>query len=68
MPKLIYNKFIKKRLRYRCFPVNFAKFLKTPILMNIFERMIVGYEAMKQYIHINILMMTSFYVITCFLT
>ena len=28
--------------------------------MNIFERMIVGYEAMKQYIHINILMMTSF--------
>ena len=68
MPEFIYNKlagfkpcnFIKKRLWYRCFPVNFAKFLKTPILMNIFERIIVGYEAMKQYIHINILMMISF--------
>ena len=68
MPEFIYNKlaglkpcnFIKKRLWYRCFPVNFAKFLKTPILMNIFERIIVGYEAMKQYVHINILMMISF--------
>ena len=24
------SKFIKKRLWYMCFPVNFAKFLKTP--------------------------------------
>ena len=27
--------FIKKRFRHRCFPVNVAKFLKTPILKNI---------------------------------
>ena len=24
---------IKKRLRYRCFPVNFAKFLRTPFVI-----------------------------------
>ena len=28
--------FIKKRLQHRCFPVNIAKFLRTPILMNIY--------------------------------
>ena len=27
--------FIKKRLEHRCFPMNFAKFLRTPILKNI---------------------------------
>ena len=27
--------FIKKRFRHRCFPVNIAKFLRTPILENI---------------------------------
>ena len=27
--------FIKKRLQHRCFPVNIAKFLRTPILKNI---------------------------------
>ena len=26
--------FIKKRLQHRCFPVNFRKFSKTPILQN----------------------------------
>ena len=31
--------FIKKRLRHRCFLVEFAKFLKTPILKNICERL-----------------------------
>ena len=29
--------FIKKRLQYRCFPVKFAKFLRTPISKNICE-------------------------------
>ena len=29
--------FIKKRLQLRCFPLNFAKFLRTPILKNICE-------------------------------
>ena len=31
-------KFIKKRLPHRCFPVKFAKCLRTPILKNICER------------------------------
>ena len=26
--------FLKKRLRHRCFPVNFPKFLRTPFLQN----------------------------------
>ena len=30
--------FIKRRLQHRCFPVNFAKFLRTPILKNVCER------------------------------
>ena len=30
--------FIKTRLRHRCFPVTFAKVLRTPILQNMFER------------------------------
>ena len=33
--------FIKKRLQYRCFPVNFATFLRTPILKNIYERLLL---------------------------
>ena len=31
---------LKKRLWYRCFPVNFAKFLRTPFLQNISERLL----------------------------
>ena len=31
--------FMKKRLQHRCFPVNIAKFLRTPILKNICERL-----------------------------
>ena len=27
--------FIKKRLQHKCFPVNIAKFLRTPLLKNI---------------------------------
>ena len=33
--------FIKKRLQQRCFPVNIAKFLRTPILKNICERLLL---------------------------
>ena len=33
--------FIKNRLQYRCFPVNFAKFLGTPILKNIYEQLLL---------------------------
>ena len=38
-------KFIKNRLQHRCFPVKFAKFLRTPILKNIYERLLVNTEA-----------------------
>ena len=38
-----YN-FIRNRLQHRCFPVTFAKYLKTPILYNISERRIYLYE------------------------
>ena len=31
--------FIKKRLQHRLFPVNIAKFLRTPVLENICERL-----------------------------
>ena len=33
--------FIKKRLQHRCFPVKFAKFLKTSFLKNICERLLL---------------------------
>ena len=33
--------FIKKILQHRCFPMKFAKFLRTPILKNIFERLLL---------------------------
>ena len=35
-----YN-FIKKWLQHRCFPLNFAKFLRTPILYNNCERLLL---------------------------
>ena len=37
--KLPANKFIKKRLQHRRFPVNIAKFSRTPILKNSCERL-----------------------------
>ena len=33
--------FMKKRLQHRCFPVKFAKFLKTPILKNTSGRLLL---------------------------
>ena len=33
------GKFIKKRLQHRFFPVTFTKFLRTPILRNIWKRL-----------------------------
>ena len=46
---LIFNKvaglrpttLLKKRLRYRCFPLNFAKFLRTPFLYNTSGRLLL---------------------------
>ena len=34
--------FIKKRLQHICFPVNIAKFLRTPILKNICDRLLLN--------------------------
>ena len=34
---------LKKRLRHRCFPVNFAKFLRTPFLQNTPGRLLVQF-------------------------
>ena len=49
MLKSLFNKvagpeacnFIKKKLQHRCFSVKFAKFLRTPILKNICERLLL---------------------------
>ena len=35
--------FLKKRLRIRCFPVNIAKFLRTLILMKIFQQLLLPF-------------------------
>ena len=34
-------KFIKKRLQHKCFPVKFMKFSRTPIFINICERLLL---------------------------
>ena len=34
--------FIKMRLQHRCFPVNIAKFLRTPILKNISKQLLLA--------------------------
>ena len=44
-----YN-FIKKRCQQRCFPVNFVKFLGTPILKNIHEQLLLH---LKYYTPVN---------------
>ena len=42
---LVFINFIKKRLQHRCFPEKFAKYLRTPILKNIFEWLLLnGYN------------------------
>ena len=35
--------FITKRLQHRCFPVNIAKFLKTSILEDVYERLLLNF-------------------------
>ena len=37
--------FIKKRLWRRCFPVNFTKFLRTPLLQNTSGRLLLEIES-----------------------
>ena len=38
---------LKKRLRHRCFPVNFAEFLKTPFLQNTSERLLAEFPGQE---------------------
>ena len=40
LESLINKVSFKKRLQHRCFPVKFAKFLRTPILKNIRDQLI----------------------------
>ena len=39
---LLVGTFLKKRLQHRCFPVNIVKFLRTPILKDIFKRLLLN--------------------------
>ena len=64
----IYNS-IKKRLQCRCFPVSFAKFLRTPFLENTSGRLLLDFS-----IHLTIFCHTVtwqksgfFYFWTCFI-
>ena len=38
---------IKKRIQHSCFPVNIVKFLRTCILKNIWEQLLLSEPAMK---------------------
>ena len=44
VPGLKAYNFIKKRLQHRCFPVKFAKFLRTAILKNICKQLLLVME------------------------
>ena len=37
------SNFVKKRLQHRCFPVKYAKFLRTSILKNICKRVLLQF-------------------------
>ena len=45
------SNFIKKRLQHRCFPVNIAKLLSTPILKNIGERLLLLFVSLFNPFH-----------------
>ena len=36
--------FVKKRLRHGCFPLKFTKYLRTPILKNIYKRLLLKFR------------------------
>ena len=39
---------LKQRLRHRCFPMNFVKFLRTPFLQNTSERLLLKVFAFRR--------------------
>ena len=44
----LFIKVLKKKLWHRCFPVNFAKFLKTPFLTEPFRQVFLNKKAIAQ--------------------
>ena len=46
---------LKKRLWHRCFPVKFAKFLRTPFLYNTFVRLLLSPSKFPQLLLLNFL-------------
>ena len=44
---------LKKRLWHKCFPVNFAKFLRTPFLQNTSGRLLVLFEWVNSFIYVE---------------
>ena len=64
LKKLLACNFIKKRLQHTCFPVKFTKFLRTPILKNSCERLLLQTESFKwnnSYNSTAIIIKTSIY-------
>ena len=49
--------FIKKRLEHKCFPVKFAKFLRTPILRKICKRLLLYFSGIFESWRIEIIEM-----------
>ena len=43
---------IKNRLQHRCFPVNIAKFLRAPILTDIYKQLLLFFKK-QNYLHLN---------------
>ena len=39
---------LKKKLSHRCFPVNFAKYLRTPFLLNTSGQLLLIVSSLKQ--------------------
>ena len=56
--------FIKKRLQRRCFPVNIAKLLRTSILKNICERLLLNEKTLTNF---DNYMVTAAYLEKCYL-
>ena len=50
--------FIKKRIQHRCFSVNTAKFLGTPILRNIYELMLLYQNELFTFYYCNVVCCT----------
>ena len=44
--------FVKRRIQRRCFPVNFAKFLKTPIQSEVCERLLLDWKIHEKLLNV----------------